>query len=167
VTEATACQGNADCVALNTCIGMCADQACANACAMKSPNGIADFNALVDCTFGDGTTTVGACGTACSGPSPACTDGGTNYGAASKATCTTCQNTEFAAGGCCATEATTCGGNADCVALNTCISMCADQACANTCATKSPNGIADFNALVTCAFGDGTTTFGSCGTVCQ
>jgi hypothetical protein len=149
--------------------GVCGEKLCckeAEACA-------ADANCLA-CLQGDDTKCVGTalgnlntcldtkCKTQCTGT---CNDGGTEYTGATA--CTTCQDTELAAAGCCGGEATKCGGNAQCVALNTCLGSCADQACVDKCAAASPNGIADYNALVDCLFGDGVSTTGSCGTVCQ
>lgn len=168
--EATACGNNADCVDLNACLGACTagDQGCVDDCAAKYPNGIDDFNGIIACTFGDGATTPGACGTVCSNPnSNACNDGGTEYGAANEANCGKCQDAEIAPSGCCEGTANACGDNAACVSLLNCVNQCADNACVQACGNKNPNGIDDFNNFIGCLFGPADGEVGSCGTVCN
>jgi hypothetical protein len=108
----------------------------------------------------------GAAGAGGTAGTTACTDGGTNYGPISQATCTACQNTEFVAGGCCVSQGSACSSNTDCIAIIQCINTCSDQACANDCATKNPKGVSDFDAVYSCFFGDVSSSVGACGTVC-
>ncbi|MCB9586970.1 MAG: hypothetical protein H6718_16345, partial [Polyangiaceae bacterium] len=61
--ESDACDANAECVALVSCVNGCSDQTCTDNCGTAHPSGIPDYNPLVDCLFG--STDAGACGTAC------------------------------------------------------------------------------------------------------
>jgi hypothetical protein len=163
--EATKCTNNKACTDLNACLGKCTTQACTEQCAKQFPNGVNDLNALLDCTFGDGTTTAGACGIACGGKSAACTDGGKEYGSG-PAACEKCEDTEMANNGCCVYEADACLNNKACVDLNTCLSKCTTQACTEQCAKQFPNGVGHFNDLVDCLYGPDAKSVGACGTVC-
>ncbi|MEJ7730523.1 MAG: hypothetical protein WKG00_15040 [Polyangiaceae bacterium] len=154
------CLGSPDCVAFAMCAQACENDACVQECANAYPNGVNLYLDVIDCMFGAQTPQdPGACGLVCVDDA-SCTDGGTDH-----ASCDDCQNAELSAGGCCEAEATTCAGNADCVAINTCLQPCADDACVDACFNANPNGVADFTALVECTFGDGATP-GACGTVC-
>jgi hypothetical protein len=167
-SEAAACSNNADCVAINECLTPCqGDQSCIDACAAKHAKGVDAFNALITCTFGDGTTTDGACGIVCGSNSASCNDGGTNYGAANNNNCSTCQDSETTAGGCCESEANGCGNNNACISLVNCVNGCSDNACVQKCGDANPGGIDDFNAFVGCLFGAQNGQVGSCGTVCN
>lgn len=57
------------------------------------------------------------------------------------ATCITCD---------CADPLATCVADADCLELLTCISLCTDDTCVQSCAETSPDGITYLNALLDC-----------------
>jgi hypothetical protein len=164
--EAAKCSSNKACTDLNTCLGKCTTEACIDQCNKQFPNGVNDLNAVLDCTFGDGATTAGACGIACGGKSAACTDGGKEHGSGA-AGCDKCQDVEMGNNGCCAYEAAACGTNKACVDLNTCLGKCTTDACIDQCAAQFPNGIGHYNDLVVCLFGSDAQSVGACGTVCQ
>jgi hypothetical protein len=67
-SEADACAGNPECLALNMCIGMCPanDQACVDQCFADHPEGEADLGALAQCVFCD------ACFVTCDGAGAGC-----------------------------------------------------------------------------------------------
>jgi len=52
----------------------------------------------------------------------------------------------------CNTELTACGGNQDCIDLNTCWSNCSsgDTACFSACDAQYPAGVDPLNALYSC-----------------
>ncbi len=60
------CQNNAECVALNTCLGTCSTQACVDNCVTAHSSGVADFNSLVLCA------TCQECPADCNGPAAGC-----------------------------------------------------------------------------------------------
>ncbi len=98
-----------------------------------------------------------------------CTDGGPEYNTNQSTDCQTCGTAEQGTGGCCESESTTCANNSECVALDTCLRACAsgDTTCQNTCASNHSAGVSDYNAWGVCLVGDGSTTNGACGLVCQ
>jgi hypothetical protein len=63
-----ACQANAECVALNTCLNGCppGDQACLDGCAVAHPNGEADLETAANCVF------CSSCPIDCDGQSLGC-----------------------------------------------------------------------------------------------
>ncbi len=66
--QANICSGSQDCLDLNTCYNACStssDPNCYDNCDTQYPNGVDDLAELIYCSFGDGSTFPGACGTAC------------------------------------------------------------------------------------------------------
>jgi hypothetical protein len=61
-TQASACGASADCSTLFNCVQACAqgDATCQNTCATNSPNGVATYNAFIDCMNTNCTTACGA-----------------------------------------------------------------------------------------------------------
>jgi hypothetical protein len=53
-------------------------------------------------------------------------------------------------GGACQDAISACLSDADCNALVACMSPCVDEACADTCATQYPGGVAGYEAVETC-----------------
>lgn len=139
-SQGTACASNADCTALDSCVGACTsgDVTCENACVTAHPNGTDALNALGNCLSGQ-------CSAAC-GLAEA--DGGTQCGGFS--------STDFCQDTCllntCCAQAAACSQNAACLTLFTCVTACAptDTACITACGNTNAGGVADFNALSTC-----------------
>jgi hypothetical protein len=138
--QGAACAANADCTALDGCIGTCAagDATCENACVAAHPNGNDSLNALGNCLSGP-------CGAACglSG-----SDGGSQCGGFGSSDA--CQNTCLL--DTCCSQAATCSLNGSCLGLFSCVTACgpSDSACVNACGSANQGGVADFNALSTC-----------------
>ena len=134
------CASNADCTALDSCIGGCAagDATCENACVTAHPNGSDALNALGNCLSGP-------CGSACGLGGP---DSGTMCGGFSSTDA--CQSTCLLST--CCSVAATCSQNASCLTLFRCVTACnpTDNACVAACGNASPTGVTDFNALSTC-----------------
>ena len=80
--EVAACFNNADCDALNTCLGGCSNATCQQNCVNAHPTGYTIFNAIYDCVCTQGC--VAECGT-----DPMCTGGGTTTTSTTTTTTTT------------------------------------------------------------------------------
>ena len=134
------CAGNAECVALDDCVGNCAggDTACENACATAHPTGTAALNAVGSCL-------TGPCGAACGfGP----TDGGPACGGFSSTDA--CLNKCITST--CCSQSAACGQSASCLTLFDCLGHCSasDSACITACGNASPAGVTPYNAMSTC-----------------
>jgi hypothetical protein len=145
-TQGIACGNDAACLTLNDCVANCVDDACAQQCVAANSTGVTDYDALTSCA-------TSSCGGPCSGAVSA--DGGVCGFVLDTASCSSC----FGASCCAAGNA--CSGNAECVALETCLGGCnaGDTTCETSCSTQHPNGIADLNAVGDCIQG-------TCGVAC-
>jgi MYXO-CTERM domain-containing protein len=79
VGASQACGQVPACVALNKCLGTCSTQSCANNCATQNPDGVAPYNAFLDCACqACSSPCAEACGTSTStGTSTSPPTGGT------------------------------------------------------------------------------------------
>jgi uncharacterized protein (TIGR03382 family) len=120
---------------------------CAPAC--NSAGGCDDASATCGNIFGDGSLYCYPSG-GCSAQTST-TSAGTSGSTGTTGTGQTCQQCATAAeSGICATQTQACGSNSACVALSNCINACADQTCANTCATNNQAGVAAYQTFVNC-----------------
>jgi Trypsin len=77
--------------------------------------------------------------------------------------CNQCQ--AAAESGACGAQDQTCGMNSECVAFANCLQGCGGGAsCVQSCSSQHPNGVADYNALVSCICDTACPTI--CASVC-
>ncbi|MFO0548378.1 MAG: hypothetical protein U0271_08330 [Polyangiaceae bacterium] len=145
--QGLACGTTATCAyATVPCVLACAggDPACVGACLADAGPAAPIAGAYFVCAAAE-------CNAECF---PALTFACGNAFALEDATCKTCLETD------CCTAGTTCGEDAECFALMTCVEGCADETCAQSCKAQHPAASAKYAELDTCRT---TTCASACG----
>jgi hypothetical protein len=143
------CSNNTDCLSLAVgCIGNCTTQSCIDDCKAKTPNGVADFDAMGQCL-------VSSCGAACgvtdAGAAPPTEAGGVVSQSCGRLAyqSVACQNCVEAS---CCDAAEMCSSDPDCFLYVQCRAMCtpADTRCIADCQTTNPLGQTNYAHLGEC-----------------
>jgi hypothetical protein len=149
--EAAACVSSPDCNDLAQCaLGCNGDPSCLADCINQFPNGLSEFEPLVECVgcvacpndCSQISQQLGCSGNSSGNPG-SCDNGG------DCAQCASC-----AATGACAPELSACLQSPDCQAVVDCVTACGQPDCIEQCIQQNPNASPEVDALISCAICD-------------
>jgi len=151
-TETTACNENAQCAELSSCMLSCAvdNPSCHSKCIAERPQAVELFYAMLECLACRPDTCLSVCSQTCAGCAQP-TD-----------TCAQCVNGPCAQAEC-ATEIMSCNATPACESFRSCVTACAgDQTCSEQCKVDHPGGVEPYNQVIRCLICTKPTCWNAC-----